>query len=87
MASWILRISRLNGDLILLEAGNYVPADCRIIECYNLKIEESALTGETLPVEKNTSCILKENVSIGDTFNMAFGTTIVVSRIRKGNCN
>ena len=42
----------VKGDIILLEAGNYVPADCRLLETYNLKIEESSLTGENLPSEK-----------------------------------
>lgn len=67
------------GDIIELEAGNYVPADCRIIEGFNLKIEESSLTGETEPVEKNPNEILKERISLGDMKNMGFMATIVVS--------
>lgn len=67
------------GDIVILEAGNYVPADCRLINSYNLKIEESALTGETIPSLKDSSKILKENTAMGDLCNMAFATTIVVN--------
>ena len=67
------------GDIVLLEAGNYVPADCRLISSYNLKVEESSLTGETVPVEKNAEVLLDEKTPIGDTLNMAFATTIVVN--------
>ncbi len=67
------------GDIIELEAGNYVPADCRIIEAFNLKIEESSLTGETEPVEKITSKIDKEKIQLGDMKNMGFMGSIVVS--------
>lgn len=67
------------GDIVLLEAGNYVPADCRLMESYQLKIEESSLTGETVPVLKEADSILPENTALGDTINMAFATTIVVN--------
>ena len=67
------------GDIVLLEAGNYVPADCRLISSSNLKIEESSLTGETVPVLKEANCILKEKTALGDMVNMAFSTTIVVN--------
>ncbi len=67
------------GDIIILEAGNFVPADCRLIEAFNLQIEESALTGETVPVTKDANTILKQNIPIGDTINMAFSTTIVTN--------
>ena len=67
------------GDIILLEAGNYVPADCRLISSYNLKIEESTLTGENAPVEKTSDIILKEKVPVGDMLNMAFATTVVIN--------
>ena len=67
------------GDIVILEAGNYVPADCRLINSYNLKIEESALTGETIPSLKDSSKILKENSAMGDLCNMVFATTIVVN--------
>lgn len=67
------------GDIVILEAGNYVPADCRLINSYNLKIEEAALTGETMPTQKDASVILRENTAMGDLCNMAFATTIVVN--------
>lgn len=67
------------GDIVLLEAGNYVPADCRLISSSNLKIEESSLTGETVPVLKEANSILKEKIALGDMVNMAFSTTIVVN--------
>ena len=67
------------GDLIILEAGNCVPADCRIIESYNLKIEESSLTGETEPILKNENAIIKEKTALGDMVNMAYMASIVVN--------
>lgn len=67
------------GDIVLLEAGNFVPADCRLINSQNLKVEESSLTGETIPVEKNADVILDKETPIGDTLNMAFANTIVVN--------
>lgn len=67
------------GDIIILEAGNYVPADSRIIESFNLKIEESSLTGETEPVLKDADKICKPNISLGDMNNMAFMASIVVN--------
>ena len=67
------------GDIVLLEAGNFVPADCRLINSYNLKIEESSLTGETVPILKAANVLLEEKTPIGDTLNMAFANTIVVN--------
>ena len=67
------------GDIVILEAGNYVPADCRLIESYNLKIEESSLTGETEGVEKEADVTFKEDIPLGDIKNMAFMATIVVN--------
>mgnify|MGYP001069092736 FL=1 len=67
------------GDVVILEAGNYVPADCRLIDSYNLQIEESSLTGETLPTSKQADIILNANTAMGDLKNMAFATTIVVN--------
>ncbi len=67
------------GDLIILEAGNYVPADSRIIESFQLKIEESSLTGETEAVQKDANKICKPDVPLGDRNNMAFMGSIVVN--------
>ena len=72
------------GDIVILEAGSFVPADCRIIKSSNLKIEESALTGETLPVEKDANVILKEKTQLGDRINMAYATTIVLNGSGEG---
>ena len=67
------------GDIIFIEAGNYVPADARLIKTSNLKIEESSLTGENVPVLKNENIKLQENQAIGDMINMVFASTIVVN--------
>ena len=67
------------GDIVILEAGNYVPADCRLLESHNLKIEESSLTGETEAVLKNADMIARKNVALGDMLNMAFMASIVVN--------
>ena len=67
------------GDIVLLEAGNYVPADCRLISSSNLKMEESSLTGETVPVLKQADTLLNEKTALGDMVNLAFATTIVVN--------
>ena len=67
------------GDIVILEAGNFVPADCRLINAYNLKAEESSLTGETVPIDKNAVVILDEKVGIGDCVNMVFATTVIVN--------
>ena len=60
------------GDIIILEAGDFVPADARLIKSVNLKSEESALTGESLPVDKNANSRVKKNAAIGDRTNMVF---------------
>ena len=67
------------GDIVLLEAGNYVPADCRILESFNLKVEESSLTGETEPVLKDENMICKNDIALGDMANMVFMSSIVVN--------
>ena len=67
------------GDIVILEAGSYVPADSRIIEAHNLKIEESSLTGETEAVTKDAEMICKKDVPLGDRLNMAYMSTIIVN--------
>ncbi len=71
------------GDIVLLEAGNLVPADLRIIETARIKIDESALTGESVPVDKQTVAVEAANLPLGDRHCMAYkGTTIVHGRGR-----
>ena len=60
------------GDIVLLEAGDVVPADMRLLEANSLKIEEAALTGESVPVDKDLSAVLAEDAPIGDRVNMAY---------------
>ena len=67
------------GDVIELDSGSFVPADCRLIESFNLKIEESSLTGETEPVLKNVVQIKTPDLSLGDMKNMAFMGSVVVA--------
>ena len=75
------------GDYIIIEAGSYIPADSRLIKAYNLKVEESSLTGETVPVLKDEKAIVGENTPIGDIVNMVWGATIAVSRTCRSNSN
>lgn len=71
------------GDLILLDAGDSVPADARLIEAASLQSNESALTGESVPAEKNPAAIISDQVPVGDRKNMLFmGTTITSGRGR-----
>ena len=65
------------GDMVFLEAGNYVPADVRLWEAINLRVEEASLTGESLPVQKNSATVLERNVPLGDRKNTAFMGTLV----------
>lgn len=60
------------GDIVLLEAGDIIPADMRLLEASSLKIEEAALTGESVPVDKELSVSLEEDAGIGDRVNMAY---------------
>ncbi|MBR7117164.1 MAG: cation-translocating P-type ATPase [Clostridia bacterium] len=72
------------GDIIVLEAGDAVPADARIIECASMKIEEAALTGESVPVDKRVDALTPDangDVALGDRKNMVFmGSTVVYGR-------
>ena len=65
------------GDVVLLEAGDKVPADARLIEAVNLKIEEAALTGESLPVGKPASRWPGVDLAVGDRKNMVYAGTAV----------
>ncbi|MDD7049893.1 MAG: cation-translocating P-type ATPase [Lachnospiraceae bacterium] len=60
------------GDILRLEAGDFVPADARLLRSVSLKSEESALTGESVPAEKNAALIIDENAPLGDRQNMVF---------------
>jgi Ca2+-transporting ATPase len=62
------------GDIVILETGAVIPADLRLIESVNLKIQESALTGESVPVDKQTDTIEGEDITVGDRVNMAFSS-------------
>jgi Ca2+-transporting ATPase len=69
------------GDVVLLEAGNVVPADGRVFSSANLKVEEAALTGESEPVEKHNKIVTGEDVPLGDRRNAVYmGTTVVYGR-------
>ena len=72
------------GDVVVLEAGDAVPADCRILESVGMKIEEAALTGESVPVEKTSDALSlhgQKGISLGDRKNMAYmGSTVVYGR-------
>ena len=73
------------GDVVLLDAGDAIPADCRIFECASMKIEEAALTGESVPVNKLVNALMgkkaDEEIPLGDRKNMAYmGSTLVYGR-------
>ncbi len=72
------------GDVVLLESGDRIPADLRLYRVTNLKIQEAVLTGESVPVEKKSELIDKEDVSLGDRNNLAFMGTAVISGRGRG---
>jgi len=65
------------GDVILLEVGDRVPADARLMEAINLQVEEAALTGESVPVEKHTAPLADPHLGVGDRRNMVYAGTVV----------
>lgn len=65
------------GDIIIFETGDYIPADVRIIEAVNLQVDESALTGESVPVTKMVDVIKQDSIALGDCTNLAFLATYV----------
>src|SRR5512139_1270871 len=74
----------VEGDIVVLEAGNYVPADMLLIESLNLKLEEASLTGESVPVDKEARVVLDKDIPIGDRRNSAFMSTLITYGRGKG---
>ncbi len=72
------------GDIVVLDTGDYVPADLRLIEAVNLKAQEASLTGESVPVDKNTQTIEDEKVELGDRTNMVFSSSLITYGRGKG---
>lgn len=72
------------GDIVVLEAGNFIPADIRIIEAAKLLVDESALTGESTYVEKNSDEIAADDVALADKFNMLYTSTFITNGRAKG---
>ena len=72
------------GDVVMLEAGNIIPADIRLIESHSLKVDESSLTGESVPVEKNTHIVQDPQASLGDRTCLAFKGTLITHGRAKG---
>ncbi|MBA4849623.1 cation-translocating P-type ATPase [Emticicia sp. BO119] len=72
------------GDIVILEAGNVVPADLRLYEVNALRIDESSLTGESVPVDKSPHTLEENNIPLGDQLNMAFKGTLVTNGKAEG---
>jgi Ca2+-transporting ATPase len=72
------------GDLVVLEAGNVVPADMRLTETHALKVDESSLTGESVAVDKKSITLADEDIPLGDRMNMAYKGTLVTNGRAKG---
>lgn len=66
------------GDIVILETGSFVPADCRLVHSVNLRVEEASLTGESHPVEKNAAVCLLPEATLGDRINMVMATSTVL---------
>lgn len=84
VADVIPAVELVPGDVVVLEAGDFVPADIRLIETVDMSIQESALTGESMPVEKDAQAILDSDTTLGDRCNMAYSGTIVTHGRGKG---
>jgi P-type Ca2+ transporter type 2C len=67
------------GDVLIMEAGNVVPADIRLMETHSLRLDESSLTGESVPVDKNHKDLFEKDIPLGDQLNMAFKGTLVTN--------
>ncbi|MBH8562184.1 cation-translocating P-type ATPase [Nostoc sp. CENA67] len=85
-STWVIRESKLIeiptenvvlGEILVLKPGSYVAADARLIQCEQLSVDESALTGESIPVTKNTTSVTDEDVPLGDRLNMIYKGTLV----------
>nr|CBL43003.1 Na+/K+ P-type ATPase [Riccia fluitans] len=72
------------GDIIVLEVGDVVPADCRLIEVLNLEVDEAMLTGESLPVAKSVEPIKEDQASLGDRLNMVYSSTTLTKGRARG---
>lgn len=82
--SGIDSVAVVPGDIVILDTGDIVPADMRLTEAVNLKIQESALTGESVPAEKNDDVLEDDDIPPGDRVNMAFSTGVVTYGRGKG---
>lgn len=84
MVTSISSVALVPGDIVILEAGNILPADMRLLEAVQLKINESSLTGESMAVSKRTEALTGEGLTIGDHLNMAFKGTHITNGRGKG---
>jgi Ca2+-transporting ATPase len=66
------------GDIVVIDAGDKIPSDCRVLESFNLQVSESMLTGESNPIEKGTKKLDKDNLALGDRVNMLYKDSVVV---------
>src|SRR5688500_4489186 len=80
----LLSAELVPGDMVLLEAGNIVPADIRISEAFALRMDESSLTGESEPVDKTSNALPEAGLGIGDQTNLAFKGTLVTNGRGRG---